>query len=366
MNLTHISLFTGIGGIDLAAEWAGFETVLMVENDKYCQKVLNKHWPDVPIIGDIKDATKERIEETISLTKNKRIIRGERFEGDDDGEGGEWGNDDGRSGSNNGSKGNRNAAAADNFQPITLITGGFPCQPVSGAGKRKGKADDRWLWPEMLRVISEVRPTWVVAENVAGLLNMGFNDCVSDLESEGYEVTSFLIPACAVNAPHRRDRIFIVGYSRKNGLSSRKSRRLREVSGGGAHHPRSAQESSNVADTKARAIRAGLCENRQSREWGRRLGDNSSPADAPDSERPGLEGADTEGNSCTERQFGEPGQGEWPADWWAVEPELGRVAYGIPSRVDRLKCLGNAVVPQQIYPILKAIALIERPIKYSR
>src|SRR4051812_45727132 len=117
MQLTHLSLFSGIGGIDLAAQWAGFETVAFVEKDKFCQQILVKHWPEVPIYDEIKT-----------------------FDG-------------------------------SVFADITLLTGGFPCQPFSQAGKRRGKEDDRYLWPEMLRVISEAKPTWVVGENVAGITN---------------------------------------------------------------------------------------------------------------------------------------------------------------------------------------------------
>jgi len=204
-DLTHLSLFSGIGGIDLAAEWAGFRTVLFVEIDSYCQKVLRKHWSGVPIIGDIRDATKERI---MAYAADQRLLlcpsggnreQARHREGLFKGRG-----EVGRGGTNTA------------ISSVTLITGGFPCQPVSAAGKRRGKADDRWLWPEMLRVIREIRPTWVVAENVAGLLNMGFNDCVSDLEGEGYETIPFLIPACGVNAPHRRDRIFIVAHATRD------------------------------------------------------------------------------------------------------------------------------------------------------
>ncbi|KKL08359.1 hypothetical protein LCGC14_2576650 [marine sediment metagenome] len=313
MTLTHLSLFSGIGGIDLAAEWAGFKTVLMVENNAYCQKVLRKHWPDVSIIGDIKDVTKETIQEAITNATSQRLQnktnkqemeeeRGGELQSEQSGDteamafpkgGGQYSQrqtiregekcpkprspnqyESGRTGDNK------------SISPITLITGGFPCQPFSVAGKQRGKEDDRYLWPEMLRVISEVRPTWVVAENVAGLLRMGFDDCISDLESAGYETTSFLIPACAVNAPHRRDRVFIVAHSINPGDRTSES------------------------------------------------GDNGDRA---------------QGNEGIEQHL----------RVWAVEPELGRVAHGIPKRVDRLRCLGNAVVPQQIYPILKAIAEIE-------
>lgn len=265
MELTHLSLFSGIGGIDLAAEWAGFETVCFVEIDKFCQKVLRKHWPDVPIVEDIRD------------------VRGEQFK-----------------------------------QPITLITGGFPCQPVSVAGKRRGKEDDRWLWPEMLRVIREVRPTWVVAENVAGLIRMGLNDCLADLEGEGFEVAPFLIPACAVNAPHRRDRVFIVAH---DGL-------LQSV-----ELPRGKQK--------------------------RRNGLNDGCEDVADTSILGLQRGRHESNRLcqTSEIKAQIHRTSW--NQWATEPDVGRVAHGVPSRVDRLRALGNAVVPAQIYPILKAIAEIE-------
>ena len=306
-----MSLFAGIGGIDLAAGWAGFRTILFVEIDLFCRKVLNKHWPGVPIIGDIKDVTKEVIANATSQRPHNQ-------ENEQEMEG---------KGCNqlhieqprvNGAERNRTTT----IPPVTLITGGFPCQPVSHAGKRGGKADDRWLWPEMLRVISEVRPTWVVAENVTGLLTMGFYDCLSDLEGEGYETIPFVIPACAVNAPHRRDRIFIVGYAKK----------LHQYAG----------------DNQRAEGKAQVPESRNS-------GGETDVADTP---QPGLEGSARAELLEQCQRFA--GSDRWKGeDWWAVEPDVGRVAYGIPSRVDRLKALGNAVVPQQIYPILKAIADIE-------
>jgi len=171
MSLTHFSLFAGIGGLDLAAEWAGFHSVGQVEYADYPTKVLEKHWPDVPRWRDIRDVTGDTI---------------------------------------------RRAGIA---QP-TVLSGGFPCQPFSCAGKRKGEDDDRYLWPEMLRVVQELRPAWVVGENVAGLVNMGLDQVLSDLEGAGYSCRAFLFPAVAVNAWHRRDRIFIVANdnrSRHNG-----------------------------------------------------------------------------------------------------------------------------------------------------
>ena len=332
-ELTHLSLFSGIGGIDLAAEWAGFKTILFVEIDKYCQKVLNKHWPDVPIIGDIKDVTKEVME-------NARC-----------GKQGQCGDTDQESLRGNGTERPTNQTSRPSGEseingrprntnlPITLITGGFPCQPVSQAGKRKGKEDDRWLWPEMLRVIKEVRPRWVVAENVAGLIRMGIDDCISDLENQGYTTETYLIPACAVNAPHRRDRIFIVGYSTKLHQYASDNQRTESK----AQVPKSGNSSgkADVANTAREGLpnrgRSQMGESREKKPEPNRC--NSSPERLQDDARSqALQG------------------------WWATEPDVGRVAHGISRRVDRLKCLGNAVVPQQIYSILKAIADIERVI----
>ena len=165
--MTHGSLFSGIGGFDLAAQWAGWDNIFHCEWNPFGQKVLKHHFP--------KSITYEDITKT-----DFSIHRGN----------------------------------------IDIISGGFPCQPYSNAGKRLGKEDDRHLWPEMLRAIREVQPSWVVGENVRGLTNwnggMVFDEVQSDLEAEGYEVTPFLLPACAVNAPHRRDRIWFVAYSNSN------------------------------------------------------------------------------------------------------------------------------------------------------
>ena len=165
-SLTHGSLFSGIGGFDLAAEWMGWENEFHCEWNPFGQKILKHYWPNAKTYEDI--------------TKTDFTIhRG----------------------------------------TIDVLSGGFPCQPYSSAGKRKGKEDERHLWPEMLRAIREIQPTWVVGENVRGLTNwnggMVFDEVQADLENEGYEVTPFLLPACAVNAPHRRDRIWFVAYANK-------------------------------------------------------------------------------------------------------------------------------------------------------
>ncbi len=218
--------------------------------------------------------------------------------------------------------------------PITLITGGFPCQPFSVAGKQRGKEDDRYLWPEMLRVIEEVRPRWVVAENVAGLIRMGLDDCISDLENIGYTVEPYLIPACAVNAPHRRDRIFIVAYANESKQGTRLRADASEERDLRGHNQGDVLKRCSELSRQGQDVADSISERLEERESITR---------------------DT-GEECQAIERSGYSNGE---SWWSVEPELGRVANGIPHRVDRLRALGNAVVPQQIYPILKAIADME-------
>lgn len=178
-QLTHLSLFSGIGGLDLAAERAGFRTVGQCEFADYPYQVLCRHWPDVPKWRDIC---------TLS--------------------GGDF-------------------CDRTGLRTVDVLSGGFPCQPFSVAGKRRGTEDDRYLWPEMLRVIKELRPAWVVGENVAGIINMALDQVLSDLEAQGYETRTFVIPACGVDAPHRRDRVAIISYNNAIRRSVRGSERKR-------------------------------------------------------------------------------------------------------------------------------------------
>ena len=251
--MTHLSLFTGIGGLDLAAEMAGFETVGQCEWADYPTKVLEKHWPGVPRWRDIRTLTGDSFYERTGL------------------------------------------------RTVDVISGGFPCQPFSVAGKRRGSDDDRYLWPEMLRVIQEIRPAWVVGENVAGIVNMALDTVLSDLESIGYSCQTLIIPACSAEAPHRRDRVCIVGN--------------REQQGDLLYSNAESGKYPNVRESKT--------------------------------------GIQEQSGPCGSSPRGRGGGG-----WWPTEPNVGRVANGVPFRVDRLKCLGNAVVPQQFYPIFKAIAEI--------
>lgn len=176
-KLTVGSLFSGIGGFDLGLYWTGgFETIWMVEIDEFCQKVLRKHapiyWPNAKFYKDIKDVSKE------------------------------------------------------NLISPDVIVGGFPCQPFSQAGKQRGKEDDRYLWPEMLRIISELKPRWIIGENVAGFINMELENAFADLEAEGYKVEAFVLPACAIEARHRRDRVWILAYSNEVRFSWSKDKNI--------------------------------------------------------------------------------------------------------------------------------------------
>jgi len=248
------SLFAGIGGIDLGLERAGMECAWQVEIDDYCQRVLTKHWPDVERFEDVREC------------------------------------------------GRGNLAAVD------LIVGGFPCQPHSIAGKRRGAADDRNLWPEFSRIVAELKPRYVLAENVPGIITTYLDTVLSDLERLDYTCATFDIPAVAFDAPHRRHRIFIVAYRTGTGLEGATRKSLQ-----GREH--------GLAGSSIVAHPSGKHGN------GRNHNGRSRRGQVPQS-----------GDSSKEARFFN--------SWWSVEPNVGRVAHGIPSRVDRLRGLGNAIVPQ--------------------
>ncbi len=226
-----LDLFSGIGGFSLGLAMASkaFRTIAFCERDEKCQKLLNLRWPGIPVYPDIRKLNASEIQ-------------------------------------------------------TDVVVGGYPCQPFSVAGKRRGEADDRYLWPEMLRVIKDCRPRWVIGENVAGHLSMGIDNVLSDLEAEGYACWPTIIPACAVNAPHRRDRVWII--------------------------------------------------------------------------------ANADGTGCKKQGLAEPTEAQYQiaerSCRRAAEPAVGRVVNGLPNRVDRLRQLGNSVVPQVVAAIGCAIIRAER------
>jgi DNA (cytosine-5)-methyltransferase 1 len=323
--LKVLDLFSGIGGFSLGLErTGGFETVAFCEIEDYPRKVLAKHWPDVPIYEDVKELTYERLE-------------------------------------------------ADGLGGIDIIVGGYPCQPFSTAGQRRGEEDDRHLWPEVKRLMATVRPTWGVFENVAGHVSMGLDEVLSDLESEGYAAWPTIIPACAVDAPHRRDRVWIIAHTEgagagedKRGLRGLSERCSQGTKGLGGYKDVANPGHTGVLQRRKHGdggenghIESGVRRNVLSgREQGKVLADASSG---------GLQGRSEARNNSSDRpkprneQFEglrgvyEPrtsGQARWLS-----EPNVGRVAYGVPNRVDRLKALGNAVVPQ--IPEMIGYAILE-------
>ena len=283
--LTVGSLFAGIGGFDLGLERAGMRVRWQVEIDPYCQRVLAKHWPDVPRYGDIKTV--------------------------------DWAT----------------------VEPVDLICGGFPCQPFSCAGQQRGTADNRYLWPDIVRCLDALRPTWFLGENVPGIINLALDAVCTDLENLGYTVWPVSLPACAVGAPHIRQRVWILAYHSEYGR-----RPWREMGSDSSGTREQKQPLQAVADANA-----------QHRERG---GQRSSANSQAGASRPEFIGgraplADT-GRALLE------GWGASPSTWWATEPAVGRVAHGIPHRVDRLRGLGNAVVPQIVHWLGEQIMKVER------
>jgi DNA (cytosine-5)-methyltransferase 1 len=316
--MKHIDLFSGIGGFSLAFDNIFYEQKnehIFVEYDPFCQAVLKKHWPEAEIFGDIRAFTyTESVDDrgdTRKLPSTDEQQTKERQE-----------------------KRDAKSGGSDCF----LLTGGFPCQPFSQAGRRKGTEDDRYLWPEMFRVICEKKPTWVIAENVRGLVTwndgMVLEQVCFDLEGQGYEVQPFIIPAVAVNAPHRRDRIWIVGNLADTRQQHGSKGRNEKV---GAD---SSKRTSCVSDTE-------------------RCNKNDSNPDSQRQSGNGKAGPQIKGQPRLSRGKGNnEGRDSWSRNWLEVATRLCRIYDGLPRRLDRnprLKALGNAIVPQVAEEILKAI-----------
>jgi len=341
--LATLDLFSGIGGFARGFEATGsIETTCFVEQDPYCQAVLRHHWPDVPILGDIRD------------------VRGCDLP----------------------------------IQP-DVICGGFPCQPFSQAGKQLAQDDPRHLWPEMFRLIRECRPAWVCGENVAGLIKLGLDEVLTDLEGEGYATRTFNLPACAVGAPHIRQRLWIIAHADSQGEPDKPfddgagSGQLgfgfvgSEAPSHGAnpndHGPRRAEKhqqdaqhgqtqlrdkqvrelgqvGQDVADTDNADRRRGT-ERRQVGDGELELHGEERPAkDVADTKSAGGQARGRDGMGTTDRSRGNKGQSPGsgnkgdrarrPKDYWQSEPAVGRLADGIPNRVSQLRALGNTIIPQ--------------------
>jgi DNA-cytosine methyltransferase len=310
MTLTVGSLFSGIGGMDLGLERAGHKVIWQSEIDPYACKVLKKHWPNVSNLGDITKIDWSKVE------------------------------------------------------PVDIICGGYPCQPFSHAGKRNGTADARHLWPAMHNAICQLRPRYALMENVRGHLSMGFGDVLADLAEIGYDAEWQVIPAAAVGALHKRDRVFIVAYpnsscttngrqrevvqgenSSRGNDRNRGQRNVGQISLGSA-----GQNTSVVADTdnaRGRTPTSGIDSNGAAQIKKRQnvaqsgVGRRSKNVANTDSRRQQKRDTPIWGvsvfNAVSCQQF---------AQQWATEPNVGRVADGVSNRLDRLRGLGNAVVPQ--------------------
>ncbi len=337
--LKVLDLFSGIGGFSRGFEATNFfETISFVENEPYCQAVLKHHWPEVPVLGDIKNVKAENLP----------------------------------------------------TRP-DVICGGFPCQPFSQAGRQQAQDDPRHLWPEMFRLIRECRPTWVVGENVVGLIRLGLDEVLTDLESEGYSTRTFNIPACSVGAPHLRQRLWIVAHSdsesepdgsfdgnagqrqlgfefvgntQHNGLSPG------EVSGGllnqsekqkGKNKIRkpagTSGTSAHVADSKSFNGKWSIKQGNTRGQPEEKVRDRSTTvADSDRDDRRRRRSTKSSGRKSRMEHWS-GGECDRPEEWWEVEPDVGRLVNGLPNRVSQLRALGNSIVPQIAQEIGQAIRI---------
>ena len=310
VKLRVLDLFSGIGGFSLGLErTGGFETVAFCEIEPFCQKVLAKHWPGVPCYDDVRTLT-----------------------------------------------------AASGIGAVDVICGGYPCQPFSTAGKRAGDKDDRHLWPEVRRLLDEFRPAWFIGENVAGHISLGLDEVLSDLEALNYTARPFVVPACAVDAPHRRDRVWIVSHAnegcKSDGPVNAEASELRGLAGVASNGISKRSATGKAGKGRKATLRNINGDDKERQEQFGLGGDGSILADAAGQRQ---QGQGQSGKRGCAAQNGE-GQANQPFairfnGKWPVEPAVGRVAHGVSNRVDRLKALGNAVVPQ--IPELIGRAILE-------
>ena len=353
MEMRLLDLFSGIGGFSYAAEKlvGGYKTVAFCEMDEFCQKVLQKHWPEIPIYDDVR---------TLDATRLGRI---------------------------------------------DIVTGGYPCQPFSQAGKRQGEKDERHLWPEMLRIIKSCKPRYVVAENVAGHVNMGLDQVLTDLENQGYTTRPIIIPACAKNAPHRRDRVWIIGEL----MADTSSLRGQNISGNNKKFATRSAKNENVefsnscssdrgselmADTKNVRWEQTEWQGWESSRRGSQDIDGSETereeaiaTDVPNTKRRIGEtqlqwqqrilrkqnskrqttrfsngNLSDRGSGSTERRMGYMANGisEALSGHFSEEPkDIPRVTQNQKDRTKKLKALGNSIVPQVAAELFYAIRIAE-------
>ena len=366
--MNHVDLFSGIGGFSLGLErTGGFKTVAFCEIEKFPKEILRKHWPNVKQYDDIKELTNEKLK-------------------------------------------------TDGIGPVDILTCGYPCQPFSNAGLKKGEQDPRHLWPDCFRLIKECRPTWVIGENVSGHIKLGLDSVLSDLESQGYGTRTFSVSAASVGANHKRERVWVLAYSERNHDFNKKQRidgeekeiprehweknsesrqssgtsSIRETgsehventgrSSGGIESSRNkesvgsrpseetkwtantdqvARPSSGtkiMADTVSGNVEAGRERQRTLREGhqGEGVSDHvaSCGEDVADANSERRRVWETDGKDAT--NAGKPSGSAWEG-WWDLEPNLGRVAHGVPNRVAKLKALGNSLIPFIPYLIGKSI-----------
>ena len=294
-----LDLFSGIGGFSLGLERAGMKTVAFCEVDKKCQQVLKKHWPDVPIFDDVTTLKGKDIEETVDV-----------------------------------------------------ICGGFPCQDISLAGKGAGLEGKRsGLWSEFKRLIEEIKPKYAIIENVSALRSRGLDQVLREISEIGYDAEWHCITAASIGAPHRRDRIWIVAYPRDcTGRDSITGSLGRDGEGELEERVRasettetsgSSETSEAVAYSQGKLSDGNNTYSESSKPSAQELGSSSSERNVSNSNSDGLQGQ----RKITGRISKELQNTSYSC-WWAVEPDVGRVAHGVSGRVDRLKQLGNAVVPQ--------------------
>ncbi len=327
--MNHLDLFSGIGGFALAAQWAGIETVAFCETDPFCRQVLKKHWPGVLKYMDVRDIA--------------------------------------------------------NPDHVDIMTAGFPCQPFSVAGKKKGVKDDRYLWPEVIRLIRKSKPTWFIGENVPGIIPL-LDPILKDLEDEGYDWRSFLIPASALGAPHKRERIWIVAHSMRKrcdaGISYAERRHIQDNWHGYAKtlqkewtkfQPQSWAAFNFqdwlglVADTTGTKCseRTAHCDAEPKRpersEFTTETRDVIGNSDSITGEQANT-GTITESESWTTRARHPRQSGEIDTTfgWKKDQPPIPGVDDGVPNGVDRNKSLGNAIVPQIAYIFMQMIMDIEK------